>query len=206
MRHQPDKWILILDYGSQYTQLIARRIRELNVYCEIHPCNKNLSSFGDNLPSGVVLSGGPKSVNDADAPGFNEKVLEWDVPLLGICYGLQLLAHRAIPGSVEKAEKREFGRSELIVDDNSDLLKNIPEESIVWMSHGDHIKKLSDEFEIIGHTDNARVAAVRHKRNPVFGVQFHPEVIHTVCGKQILKNFVQNICHLEGDWTAKSFI
>ncbi|MDZ7714904.1 MAG: glutamine-hydrolyzing GMP synthase [Balneolaceae bacterium] len=206
MIHQSDNWILILDYGSQYTQLIARRIRELNVYCEIHPFNKDLSEFDQHLPSGVILSGGPKSVNDDDAPELNEKIFHWDVPIFGVCYGLQLLAHRAISGSVEKAEKREFGRSELIIDDNTDLFRDIPQESIVWMSHGDHIENLAEEYEIIGHTDNAKVAAVRHKEEKIYGVQFHPEVVHTISGKQILKNFVREICKLEGDWTAESFI
>lgn len=206
MQHRPDDWILILDFGSQYTQLIARRIREFNVYCEIHPFNKDLEAFADQRPSGIVLSGGPKSVNDDDAPKFNPDILEWNVPIIGICYGLQLLAHHEIPGSVEKAEKREFGRSELIVDDDSDLFQNIPQESVVWMSHGDHIRKLGEQYEVIGHTDNAKVAAVRHKNKPIWGVQFHPEVIHTIQGKQILGNFVQTICKLEGNWTAESFI
>jgi len=129
MQHRPQNWILILDFGSQYTQLIARRVRELNVYCEIHPFNKDLASFSDNPPNGVILSGGPSSVNDENAPELNEAVFDWGVPVLGICYGLQILAHNEIPGSVEKADRREFGRSELIVDDNSDLLAEIPEES-----------------------------------------------------------------------------
>jgi len=206
MQHRPTEWILILDFGSQYTQLIARRVRELDVYCEIRPCNADLSSFSDAPPEGIILSGGPKSVNDDDAPGLNEDIFEWDVPILGICYGLQILAHQSIAGSVEKAERREFGRSELIVDDDSDLFQKIPQESIVWMSHSDHIKELPSDFLIIGHTDNARVAAVRHQTKKIFGVQFHPEVVHTVHGKQILKNFVQSICGLEGSWTAKSFI
>lgn len=206
MQHRPTDWILILDFGSQYTQLIARRVRELNVYCEIHPFNKDLLSFSDNPPCGVILSGGPSSVNDDDAPALNEHIFDWDVPVLGICYGLQILAHNEIPGSVEKAERREFGRSELIVDDNRDLFRDIPQESIVWMSHGDHIKQLSNHYEIIGHTDNARVAAVRHTDKEIFGVQFHPEVVHTVHGKQIIRNFVKGICQLEGTWTAKSFI
>lgn len=205
MQHRPDDWILILDYGSQYTQLIARRIRELNVYCEIHPFNKDLSDL-PNTPKGIILSGGPKSVNDEDAPALNRNILTLDVPILGICYGLQLLAHDAIPGSVEKAERREFGRSELIVDDNSDLFRDIPQESIVWMSHGDHINILSDKYEVIGHTDNAHIAALRHKKRAIFGVQFHPEVVHTIYGKQIVENFVRDICHLPGDWTAESFI
>jgi GMP synthase (glutamine-hydrolysing) len=206
MQHRPNDWILILDFGSQYTQLIARRVRELNVYCEIHPFNKDLAAFSDNLPSSVILSGGPSSVNDENAPELNEAIFNWKVPVLGICYGLQILAHNEIPGSVEKADRREFGRSELIVDDDSDLLAEIPEESIVWMSHGDHIKELPANYEIIAHTNNAHVAAVRHAEKPVYGVQFHPEVVHTVHGKQILKNFVYSISKLKGSWTAQSFI
>lgn len=206
MQHRPTEWILILDYGSQYTQLIARRIRELNVYCEIHPYNQNLDIFSDNLPQGVILSGGPSSVNDPGAPELNEDIFNWNVPILGICYGLQILAHNEIPGSVEKADRREFGRSELIVDDHSDLLMDIPRESVVWMSHADHIKQLPKSYEIIAHTDNAHVAAVRHKDKEIYGVQFHPEVVHTVYGEQILDNFVRKICALEGHWTAKSFI
>lgn len=205
MQHRPDEWILILDYGSQYTQLIARRIRELEVYCEIHPFNKDLAQFADSPPKGIILSGGPSSVNDENAPGLNTAIFAWEVPVLGICYGLQILAHTRIPGSVEKAERREFGRSELIVDDSHDLFRNIPQESVVWMSHGDHIKELPDDYEVIGHTDNAQVAAVRHIDKPIFGVQFHPEVVHTVHGKQILHNFV-DLCELEGSWTAQSFI
>jgi len=206
MQHRPQNWILILDYGSQYTQLIARRVRELNVYCEIHPFNKDLGTFADNLPSGVILSGGPSSVNDEGAPDLNEDIFDWTVPVLGICYGLQILAHQQIPGSVEKAERREFGRSVLIVDDASDLFKEIPEESVVWMSHSDHIKQLPSDYEIIAHTENAHVAAVRHKSEQIYGVQFHPEVVHTDYGKQILGNFVSDICKLKGDWTAQSFI
>ncbi len=205
MQHRPDDWILILDFGSQYTQLIARRIRELNVYCEIHPFNKKLSEL-ESPPKGIILSGGPKSVNDEDAPALNKEIFTYNVPILGVCYGLQILAHNSIPGSVEKADRREFGRSELIVDDRSDLFKNIPQESIVWMSHGDHIISLPEEFEIIGHTDNANVAAVRHKEKEIFGVQFHPEVVHTVYGKEMVENFVRGICNLPGSWTAESFI
>lgn len=206
MQHRPSNWILILDYGSQYTQLIARRIRELNIYCEIHPFNKKLSAFEDQPPKGVIMSGGPSSVNDEEAPYLNTGIFSWNVPVLGICYGLQILAHNKIPGSVEQADHREFGRSELIVDDNSDLFNNIPQESVVWMSHGDHIKELPPEYDIIAHTDNARVAAVRHNNRRIFGVQFHPEVVHTVYGQEVLENFALSICNLEGNWTARSFI
>jgi len=206
MHHRPEQWILILDYGSQYTQLIARRVREQQVYCEIHPFNISLTTFDDYPPAGIILSGGPKSVNDKDAPAFDADILAAGVPVLGICYGLQLLANHSVSGSVERAERREFGRSELIVNHDDDLLQMIPKESIVWMSHGDHIKELSKDYEIIGHTDNARIAAVRHQSKPIFGVQFHPEVVHTVHGKQIIKNFITKICELEGTWTAESFI
>lgn len=200
------EWILILDFGSQYTQLIARRLREQSVYCEIHPFNVDQPQFDAHPPAGVILSGGPKSVNDDDAPDLDDHLFNWDVPVLGVCYGLQLLAHHENPGCVEKAEKREFGRAQLVIDDASDLLKNVSNRSQVWMSHGDHIIDLPSSYSIIGHTDNAAVAAVRHNERDVYGVQFHPEVVHTEEGKQILQNFVTDICGLKGDWTAESFI
>jgi GMP synthase (glutamine-hydrolysing) len=201
-----DEWILILDFGSQYTQLIARRVRELHVYCEIHPFNADLSQFQANKPDGIILSGGPKSVYDSDAPELNMDIFDMGVPVLGICYGLQSLAQSVNPGSVEKAEKREFGRAHLIVDSDQDLLRGITDHSVVWMSHGDHIKKLPEQYEIIAHTENAHVAAVRHKTEPVFGVQFHPEVVHTEEGSYIFENFIKNICQCSGKWTPSSFI
>jgi GMP synthase (glutamine-hydrolysing) len=201
-----DEWILILDFGSQYTQLIARRVRELHVYCEIHPYDTDLSQFQNNHPDGIILSGGPKSVYDPDAPVLNMGVFDLDKPVLGICYGLQSLAHAINPGSVEKADKREFGRAHLIVDQDQDLLKGVTSKSVVWMSHGDHIKKLPDQYEIIAHTENANVAAVRHKSKQIFGVQFHPEVIHTEEGSYIFENFIKNICQCTGKWTPSSFI
>ncbi|MDZ7720595.1 MAG: glutamine-hydrolyzing GMP synthase [Balneolaceae bacterium] len=201
-----DEWILILDFGSQYTQLIARRIRELNVYCEIHPFNTPPEDFSQNPPKGIILSGGPKSVYDEEAPILNLDYFNFNIPVLGICYGLQSLAHRLVPGSVEKAEKREFGRAKLIVDDDSGLLKNVQNNSVVWMSHGDHIHQLPEQYKVIAHTSNAPVAAVRHKEKQIYGVQFHPEVAHTEKGKEILQNFVINISECEGDWTASSFI
>ncbi|MEX1063174.1 MAG: glutamine-hydrolyzing GMP synthase [Balneolaceae bacterium] len=201
-----DEWILILDFGSQYTQLIARRVRELHVYCEIHPFDTDPGEFSDNKPAGVILSGGPKSVYDMDAPVLNMDLFSWEIPVLGICYGLQSLAHSVRPGSVEKAEKREFGRAHLIVDKPNDLLKGITEGSVVWMSHGDHIRSLPDRYEIIAHTDNAEAAAVRHKTKPVYGVQFHPEVVHTEEGDTVFENFVKQICSCSGSWTPSSFI
>jgi len=198
-------WILILDFGSQYTQLIARRIRELSVYCEIHPFDHDLSTF-DKAPSGIILSGGPKSVNDIDAPDFNPQINGFDVPILGVCYGLQLLSHVEIPGSVDRGLKREFGRADLIIDNHDDLFKGTPDSCAVWMSHGDHIHQLPDAYEIIAHTTSVPVAAVRHKTKPIWGVQFHPEVVHTVIGPDLLRNFAYTICGLSATWTPESFI
>ncbi|MFO7799868.1 glutamine-hydrolyzing GMP synthase [Rhodohalobacter sp.] len=206
MHTHHDEWILILDFGSQYTQLIARRLRELNVYCEIHPYNSPKSEFENHPPKGLILSGGPKSVYDEDAPVLNLEYFKFDVPVLGICYGLQSLAHIIKPGSVEKAHKREFGRAELLINDHSNIFKGIDDGSIVWMSHGDHIKKLPSPYEVIAHTKNAPVAAVKHSDKPIFGVQFHPEVVHTEDGAKMLENFVINIAGCSGDWTAASFI
>lgn len=201
-----DEWILILDYGSQYSQLIARRVRELNVYCEIHPFNTDLDYFEKIKPDGIILSGGPETVNNPDAPELNSKVLEWGLPILGICYGLQLLAHKELPGSVARADKREFGRAELLVNEDSDLLQGIPQYSTVWMSHSDQLKELPNNYKTVGKTRNAEIAAVRHNTNPIYGVQFHPEVVHTQYGKDILKNFAYGICKVKGTWTAESFI
>lgn len=206
MHTHHDEWILILDFGSQYTQLIARRVRELNVYCEIHPYNVHVHRFSDHPPKGIILSGGPKSVYDDDAPVLNLEFLDLNVPVLGICYGLQSLAHAISPESVAKADKREFGRARIIIDQDQDLLKDVNNESVVWMSHGDHIHRMPEPYEVIAHTSNAPVAAVRHKEKPIFGVQFHPEVVHTEEGKQILKNFVAGLCGCTATWTASSFI
>lgn len=205
MNNHHKEWILVLDFGSQYTQLIARRIRELNVYCEIHPCNTPTDQFTDSPPRGIVLSGGPQSVYDDGAPKLNLSYLAMNVPVLGICYGLQSLVHSIKPDSVEKADKREFGRATLVVDDHSDLLKDLDSQSTVWMSHGDHIHDLPTSYETIAHTGNAPVAAIRHKEKKIFGVQFHPEVAHTDQGEKIFDNFV-SICGCKRNWTAASFI
>ncbi|WP_199222905.1 glutamine-hydrolyzing GMP synthase [Rhodohalobacter mucosus] len=206
MQMHHDEWVLILDFGSQYTQLIARRLRELNVYCEIHPFNTSPDEFRSQPPKGIILSGGPKSVYDPGAPALNMDYIEMGIPVLGICYGLQSLAHSINPSSVEKADKREFGRAKLNIDDRSDLFSGIYEESVVWMSHGDHIRELPYPYHIIAHTENAPVAAVKHDTKPIFGVQFHPEVAHTDQGSEILENFAINIAGCSGDWTAASFI
>jgi GMP synthase (glutamine-hydrolysing) len=200
------EWVLILDFGSQYTQLIARRVRELHVYCEIHPYNTSLTQFDGNPPSAVILSGGPMSVNDHGSPHLNTSIFEWNVPILGICYGLQIIAHTAVPNSVEKAQKREFGRAELLIETSNDLFTGINNHTIVWMSHGDHLKQVPPGYSIIASTANAPIAAVKHDTLPRYGVQFHPEVVHTADGKLLLSNFIRIISGLQPSWTPRSFI
>ena len=202
--------IVILDFGSQVTQLIARRVREAGVYCEIHPCTLPADDVAALDPKGLILSGGPCSVYDADAPQLDPALLALErdgepVPVLGICYGLQAIAHE-LGGGVERAERREFGRAHLIVDEEAGLFENIPDGSTVWMSHGDHLTRLPDGFRTIAHTENAPIAAVAAEGRPVYGVQFHPEVVHSEHGRQIIENFVLNICGCAGDWSAASFI
>ena len=197
--------VLILDFGSQYTQLIARRIREQKVYCEILPCITPLAEIKRKKPLGIVLSGGPWSVYSSDAPSWDPKVFDLRVPILGICYGLQLMGH-ALGGEVQKATKREYGRAQLFVDDDSDLFHGLDQELTVWMSHGDQLTKMPQGFEVIGHTDNAPIASIRHTEKKIYGVQFHPEVVHTPKGKEILRNFLFTICGCSGAWTPASFV
>jgi GMP synthase (glutamine-hydrolysing) len=201
--------IIILDFGSQYTQLIARRIREAHVYSEIHPCTLPLEQLRAMKPSGVILSGSPYSVAQKDAPLVSKEVYELGVPVLGVCYGLQLTAH-LWGGQVDKAAHREYGRAELIVDDNGDLFHGFqPGEagaSVVWMSHGDRLESIPPGFRVLAHSTNSPVAAIRHGERPIFGVQFHPEVVHSARGTEILRNFVFNICGCAPEWSMGSFI
>lgn len=195
--------ILILDFGSQYTQLIARRIRELNVYCEIHPFNHFPKP--DETVKGIILSGSPCSVLDEDAPDIDIDTLP-GVPILGVCYGAQLLAHKE-GGELSKSSHREYGRANLThIDTHYDLLKELTLGSQVWMSHGDTITKLPDQFELIAHTESIPVAAFKIQGKPIYGIQFHPEVTHTVEGKVLLRNFVVHICRAAQDWTADIFV
>lgn len=194
--------ILILDFGSQYTQLIARRVRELDVYCEIHP----FSSFSlpDSSIKGVILSGSPCSVLEDGAPDLDLSVFG-DLPILGVCYGAQLLAHKN-GGTVSRSEHREYGRAKLDhIDGHVDLLKELNIGSQVWMSHGDTITKLPENFKLIAHTESIPVAAFQLKDKPIYGIQFHPEVTHSLEGKTLLRNFVVHICKARQDWTADIF-
>jgi len=196
--------ILILDFGSQYTQLIARRVRELNVYCEIHPFNKIPELDAD--VKGVILSGSPSSVRDADAPKPDLSSIKGKLPLLGVCYGAQLLAY-GFGGDVEGAPSREYGRAMLkVVDPIDSLMTNVPSPTQVWMSHGDTITRLPENYKIIGSTENVKAAAYHIEGENTWGIQFHPEVYHSTDGKQILANFVLGICGCSGTWSPASFI
>jgi GMP synthase (glutamine-hydrolysing) len=195
--------ILILDFGSQYTQLIARRVRELNVYCEIHPFNKVPVITPDI--KGVILSGSPCSVRDKGAPTVDIKPFE-KIPVLGVCYGAQLIAHQH-GGNVLPSHSREYGRAKLTsVDHHSELLKEISLDTQVWMSHADTITNIPAEFEIIASTPSVPIAAYKVKDKKVYGIQFHPEVTHTIEGKNLLRNFVVHICGCDQDWTPDQFV
>lgn len=196
--------ILIIDFGSQYTQLIARRVRELNVYCEIHPFNHLPAEL--NRFNGIILSGSPASVRDVNAPAIPTLQYRGKYPVLGVCYGAQLMVQQA-GGSVEASNTREYGRAHLSKGKNENgILKNVGISSQVWMSHGDTISIVPDNFEIIASTETVTVAAYKIKDEKTYGVQFHPEVIHTSEGKTILGNFIFDVCGCTGDWTPGSFI
>jgi GMP synthase (glutamine-hydrolysing) len=199
--------ILILDYGSQYTQLIARRVREAQVYCEIHPFHISLEAMRAFHPKGIILSGGPSSVYQKDAPLNPPDLFRLGVPTLGICYGMQLMTHM-LGGKVAGSSKREYGRSDLLVDDEKDLFAGLDggKPLQVWMSHGDRIEAPPEGFEVIAHSPNSPVAAIRHPGLRAYGVQFHPEVVHTPRGKEILRNFLFRICQCPPDWTMESFV
>jgi GMP synthase (glutamine-hydrolysing) len=207
--------ILVLDFGSQYTQLIARRVRENRVYSEIYPYNYSLKKIKEFGPKGLILSGGPSRVSVKGAPFPDKEIFNLGIPVLGICYGMQLMAY-TLGGRVGRAVKREYGRAELLIDDHSDLFKGIGNKrsrgvsryapTVVWMSHGDKIQKYPHGFKSIAHTDNSPIAAMADKKRKFYALQFHPEVVHTEHGAKILKNFIFNICHCRPRWTMKSFI
>ncbi|MHA8100088.1 glutamine-hydrolyzing GMP synthase [Aquirufa aurantiipilula] len=194
--------IIILDFGSQVTQLIARRVRELQVYCEIHPYN-HIPTI-DSSVKGIILSGSPCSVRDEDSPRVDLSLFG-DLPILGICYGAQLLAHQS-GGSVQASQHREYGRAHLTGTQDSILWDEISSQSQVWMSHGDTIMELPAPYEIIGSTESVKVAAFAHASKPIFGIQFHPEVTHSTEGSIILRNFVVKVCDCTQDWTSDSFV
>jgi GMP synthase (glutamine-hydrolysing) len=198
--------ILIIDFGSQYTQLIARRVREAHVYCEIHPPSRSVAWIRDWRPRGIILSGGPSSVYGENVPTADPKLLESGVPVLGLCYGMQLIAQLA-GGKVERADRREYGRASLVIEGGR-LFQGFGagEETPVWMSHGDHVGALPAGFTVTASSDNSPIAAFEAETRPLFGVQFHPEVAHTPRGREILDNFLFEICGCTPDWTPGHFI
>ncbi len=196
--------IVILDFGAQYTQLIARRIREIGVYCEIHPYNLSIESLQQKRPRGIILSGGPSSVYEEGAPHCAIEILDLGVPILGICYGLQLLSY-FLGGRVEPSPRREYGAAKVSSVATSSLLQGLPAEFQVWMSHGDHVTVAPPGFQVIATSENS-LGAVANVSKSLYGVQFHPEVVHTPDGKTVLSNFVKDICGCRGDWTPSSFI
>lgn len=201
--------ILVLDFGSQYTQLIARRVRESRVYCEIAPCTASIDEIRAFRPSGLILSGGPSSIDEEDAPLPPDGILSLEVPVLGICYGMQLLG-RMLGGEVIRAPRREYGHAVIRILDDTDLFAGVdPSDAGTtngWMSHGDAVRSVPDSVEVIAATESSPVAALRVKDRPIYGIQFHPEVSHTPRGRRILENFLFHICSCRPTWTMTSFI
>lgn len=200
-----DERVLVLDFGSQYSQLIARRVREQHVFCEIVRHDITAEQIRKHAPQGLILSGGPSSVYDTQAPKCDPEIFNLGLPVLGICYGMQL-ACNALGGQVQSAPAREYGRARCQIDSDDGLFEGIPNETDVWMSHGDQVTQVSDEFTALASTATCPIAAVRHTRLPIYGLQFHPEVTHTPLGAVLLKNFLTHVCRCSGSWTLGDFI
>ncbi len=197
--------LIILDFGSQYTQLIARRVREHNVFCKILPYHASINEIIEDQPKGIILSGSPANVYQRKAPIPDLKLFELGIPVLGICYGLQLIAHH-FKGKVHKSEKREYGLAKLKIDKAGKFFKGFPKNLNTWMSHGDKLDRLPKGFSRIAHTSNSPVAAIADLKRNIYGVQFHPEVVHSEKGTKLIRNFLYEICKYKGNWTPKSFI
>ena len=197
--------VLVLDFGGQYNQLIARRERECNVYCEVHPYNLSVEKIREMNPKGIIFTGGPNSVYGEDSPLCDKAIFELGIPVLGICYGSQLMSH-VLGGSVATAPVSEYGKTEVAVDNSSKLFDGVQSSTICWMSHTDYIERAPESFKIIGHTPVCPVAAMECEEKNLYAVQFHPEVMHTQEGTKMLSNFVKNICNCIGDWTMDSFV
>jgi len=204
-REEKREWIAILDFGSQYTQLIARRVREAKVYTEILPCSIELKKIKKNLPKGIILSGGPSSVYDKHAPVCDKGIFELGIPILGICYGAQIIA-QTLGGKVTKTSQAEYGKIDIIIDNQEDIFYGFPEKTVCWMSHQDLVEDLPINFKIIAHSKNTKAAAISNKKKKIYGVQFHPEVTHTPLGKKLLENFLYKICQCQPSWNLESFI
>lgn len=197
--------LIILDFGSQYTQLIARRVREQKVFCRILPFNASYQEIFRDKPKGLILSGSPANVYHPKAPIPDARIFEAGIPVLGICYGLQVIAH-LLGGKVHRSEKREYGFAQLQVPQSHGFFAGLPKSFQCWMSHGDKLDRLPEGFESIGHTDNAPIAAVANPKRKIYGVQFHPEVVHTPLGHKLIANFLFKVCDFSGFWTPESFV
>ncbi len=198
--------VIVIDFGGQYNQLVARRVRECNVYCEIYSYKTNIEKIKAMNPKGIILTGGPNSCYQDNSPTCSKELFELGIPVLGLCYGAQLMNH-VLGGKVEKADDREYGKTETYIDvPTSKVFKNVSEKTIVWMSHFDYISQAADGFTITAHTDNCPCAACENEEKGLYAIQFHPEVLHTTEGTKIINNFVKNVCHCSGDWKMESFI
>ena len=198
--------VVVLDFGGQYNQLVARRVRECNVYCEIYSYKTDLEKIKAMNPKGIILTGGPNSCYEADSPTCNKELFELGIPVLGLCYGAQLMMH-VLGGKVEKADVSEYGKTEVLVDKtDSKIFKDVSDKTICWMSHTDYISQVAPGFEIAAHTADCPVATAQNEEKKLYAIQFHPEVYHSTEGKQLLKHFVVDICGCRQDWTPASFV
>jgi len=197
--------IVILDFGSQYSELIARRIRETQVYSEVLSYRTSAEKLRLLNPQGIILSGGPNSVYDANAPQCDPEIWQLGIPILGVCYGMQLMVQQ-LGGEVTRAQRGEYGKALLSINDPTDLLTNVEDRTTMWMSHGDSCIKLPSGFEILAHTSNTPGAAIAHHGQKLYGVQFHPEVVHSIGGIALIRNFVYHICECQPTWTTEAFV
>lgn len=197
--------VIVIDFGGQYNQLVARRVRECNVYCEIFSYRTEIEKIKEINPKGIILTGGPNSCYEEDSPKYTRELFELGIPVLGLCYGAQLMMH-LLGGSVDKAPVQEYGKTEVVVDNTSELFNGISDKTICWMSHFDYIKSVAPNFSIIAHTADCPVAAAQDKEHNLYAIQFHPEVVHTKEGTKMLYNFVRGICGCMGNWRMDSFV
>ena len=198
--------VIVIDFGGQYNQLVARRVRECNVYCEIYSYKTDLEKIKEMNPKGIILTGGPNSCYEADSPTYQKELFELGIPVLGLCYGAQLMMH-VLGGKVERADVREYGKTEVLIDKTSSkIFTGVSEKTICWMSHFDYISEVAPEFEITAHTADCPTAAAECEARKLYAIQFHPEVLHTEQGKDMLSNFVLNVCGCAGDWRMDSFV
>lgn len=198
--------VIVLDFGGQYNQLVARRVRECNVYCEIYSYKTDIEKIKEMNPKGIILTGGPNSCYEEDSPTYKKELFELGIPVLGLCYGAQLMMH-VLGGEVKAADVREYGKTEVLIDKTSSrIFEDVSTPTICWMSHFDYIAKTAPGFEISAHTTDCPVAAAENESENLYAIQFHPEVLHTVEGTKMINNFVKNVCHCSGDWKMDAFV